>query len=58
MLRLVAAGKSNAAIADELVISRNTVRRHVSNILDKTSAANRGEAVDHAYRKGIIQLPE
>jgi hypothetical protein len=39
-----AAGKSDQQIADELVISLNTVRRHVSNILDKTGAANRNEA--------------
>ena len=44
VLRLLASGKSNQAIADELVISLNTVRRHVSNIFDKTGSANRAQA--------------
>ncbi len=38
VLRLLAAGRSNQRIADELVISINTVNRHVSNIFDKTGA--------------------
>jgi DNA-binding NarL/FixJ family response regulator len=53
VLRLVAAGKSNAEIADELVISVNTVRRHVSNIFDKTGAANRAQATAYAKDHGI-----
>jgi DNA-binding NarL/FixJ family response regulator len=48
VLRLVSAGKSNQEIAAELVISINTVRRHVSNIFDKTGAANRAQAVAYA----------
>jgi DNA-binding CsgD family transcriptional regulator/pimeloyl-ACP methyl ester carboxylesterase len=44
VLRLIAAGKSNQQIATDLVISVNTVLRHVSNILAKTGAANRTEA--------------
>ncbi len=46
VLRLIASGKSNQQIADELVISVNTVIRHVSNIFAKTGAANRTEAGD------------
>jgi DNA-binding NarL/FixJ family response regulator len=53
VLRLLAAGKSNAQIADELVISINTVNRHVSNIYAKTGAANRAEAATYAARHGI-----
>ena len=53
VLRLVAAGKSNQQIADELVISLNTVRRHVSNIFDKTGAANRVEAATYARDHGL-----
>jgi len=53
VLRLVAAGRSNQQIADELVISLNTVRRHVSNIFDKTGVANRVEATTYAARNGI-----
>jgi DNA-binding CsgD family transcriptional regulator/pimeloyl-ACP methyl ester carboxylesterase len=48
VLRLVARGKSNQEIADELVISRNTVQRHVSNLFDKTGVANRAQAVAYA----------
>jgi DNA-binding NarL/FixJ family response regulator len=53
VLRLLAAGKSNQQIADELVISRNTVRRHVSNLFDKTGVANRAQAVAYARDHGI-----
>jgi pimeloyl-ACP methyl ester carboxylesterase/DNA-binding CsgD family transcriptional regulator len=54
VLRLVAAGRSNQQIAQELVISENTVKRHVSNILDKIDAANRAEATAFAARQGIL----
>jgi ATP/maltotriose-dependent transcriptional regulator MalT len=54
VLRLVAAGKSNAQIADELVISLNTVQRHVGNILSKTGLANRTQAASYAHRAGIV----
>jgi DNA-binding NarL/FixJ family response regulator len=53
VLRLVAAGKSNQQIADELVISRNTVRRHVSNVFDKTGVANRAQAAVYAKEHGL-----
>jgi pimeloyl-ACP methyl ester carboxylesterase/DNA-binding CsgD family transcriptional regulator len=53
VLRLIAAGKSNAQIADELVISQNTVIRHVSNIFAKIGAANRAEAASYATRNGL-----
>jgi DNA-binding CsgD family transcriptional regulator/pimeloyl-ACP methyl ester carboxylesterase len=53
VLRLVSAGKSNQEIADELVISRNTVRRHVSNIFDKTGVANRARAMVYARDHGL-----
>jgi DNA-binding CsgD family transcriptional regulator len=53
VLRLIAAGRSNPQIADELVISLNTVQRHVSNILAKTGLANRAEAASYATRNGL-----
>jgi DNA-binding CsgD family transcriptional regulator/pimeloyl-ACP methyl ester carboxylesterase len=53
VLRLVAQGKSNQQIADELVISLNTVRRHVSNVFDKTGVANRAQAVIYARDHGL-----
>ena len=53
VLRLVAAGKSNQQIADELVISVNTVNRHVSNIFDKIGVANRAQATAYAKDHGL-----
>jgi DNA-binding NarL/FixJ family response regulator len=53
VLRLLAAGRSNQQIADALVISLNTVRRHVSNIFDKTGAANRAQAAFYARDHGL-----
>ena len=44
VIRLIALGRTNQQIADELVISLHTVARHVANIFDKTGAANRTEA--------------
>jgi DNA-binding CsgD family transcriptional regulator/pimeloyl-ACP methyl ester carboxylesterase len=53
VLRLLAAGRSNQQIADDLVISPNTVRRHVSNIFDKTGVANRAQAAVYARDNGL-----
>ena len=44
VLRLIVARKSNREIAEELVISVNTVFPHVSNIFGKTGTSNRAEA--------------
>jgi DNA-binding CsgD family transcriptional regulator/pimeloyl-ACP methyl ester carboxylesterase len=54
VLRLLAAGKSNAQIADELVISQNTVIRHVSNIFAKINVANRAQAAVYAKEQRLI----
>ena len=54
VLRLVAAGKSNREIGEDLFISVSTVVHHVSNILSKTSAANRTEAATYAAQRGLI----
>jgi LuxR family maltose regulon positive regulatory protein len=48
VLTLLAAGKSNQEIADELVVVRDTVKKHVGHILDKLGAANRTQAVARA----------
>jgi Bacterial regulatory proteins, luxR family len=53
----VAAGRSNQAIAAELVITIDTVKRHVTHILGKLGAANRTEAVARARALGLIPLP-
>jgi DNA-binding CsgD family transcriptional regulator len=54
VLRRVAAGRTNQQIADELVISLNTVARHVSNIFGKTGVANRAEAASYAHSRGLV----
>ncbi len=54
VLRLLAAGKTNQAIADELVLSLNTIARHVSNLYAKARAANRAEATSYAHRHGLV----
>jgi DNA-binding CsgD family transcriptional regulator len=54
VLRLIAAGRSNAQIAGELVISLNTVQHHVSSILDKTATASRTEAAAYAHRHALV----
>jgi DNA-binding NarL/FixJ family response regulator len=54
VLRLIAAGRSNQQIAEALVISVNTVQRHVSNIFAKTGSGNRTEAAGFARDHGIV----
>jgi adenylate cyclase len=54
VLRLVAAGKRDAEIADALVISPHTVHRHVNHIFAKTGAANRVEVAAYARRHGLV----
>jgi DNA-binding CsgD family transcriptional regulator len=54
VLRLVARGRSNPDIAEELVLSVNTVTRHVSNIFDKTTSANRVELARYAFQRGLV----
>ena len=58
VLSLIAAGRSNQQIADELVISINTVGRHVSNIFAKASMANRTEAAAYALQRGLSAAPK
>ena len=53
VLQLIALGRTNQEIANELVISLNTVTNHVKNILGKTGSANRTEAANYAFRQGI-----
>jgi DNA-binding NarL/FixJ family response regulator len=54
VLRLVADGKSNKAIAAELVISERTARTHVSNILGKIGVSSRTQAALLALRSGLV----
>ncbi len=54
VLRLLAKGSSNREAADSLGISENTVRIHVSRILDKLGAADRTQAVLLALQHGLV----
>ena len=54
VLRLLAGGMSNRQIADALVISPNTVARHVRHIFAKTGSSNRVEATNYAHRHGLV----
>lgn len=54
VLRLVASGQSNKAIAAQLCISERTVDRHVSNILTKIDAASRSAATAFAYQHDLV----
>lgn len=54
VLRLLVLGRTNQQIADELVISVNTVLRHVTHIYHKIGAANRAEAAAYASRNGLL----
>lgn len=56
VLRLVAQGRTNQQIADELVVSEWTVRTHVRNILAKLHLANRTQATLYALREGLAAL--
>ena len=53
VLRLVAAGKSNRAIAGELVISEHTVARHLQNIFAKLDVTSRSAATAFAFEHGL-----
>jgi DNA-binding NarL/FixJ family response regulator len=54
VLRLVAAGKTNKAIATELSLSERTIDRHVGNILTKLDVPSRAAAAAHAYRYQLL----
>ena len=54
VLRLVAAGETNKAIAAELVLSDRTVDRHVSNIFTKLSVSSRAAATAYAYEHQLV----
>ena len=56
VLQLIAAGNPNKLVADRLLITEDTVKAHVKNILSKLSANDRTHAVTIAIKRGIIDL--
>jgi two-component system response regulator NreC len=55
VLELLAAGKTNDNIAEQLAISHHTVARHRENLMRKLNLHSRSELVKYAIRKGIIE---
>jgi LuxR family maltose regulon positive regulatory protein len=55
VLAMLAAGQSNHAIARELVVTLDTVKKHVSHVLGKLGPATRTEAVARARQLGLIR---
>ncbi len=53
MLRLLAAGRTNREIAEDLVLSEKTVENHLTSIYGKIGATNRATATAFAIRHGI-----
>ena len=54
VLRLLAEGRTNQAIARELVVTLDTVKKHVTHVLGKLGAVNRTEAVHHGRELSLI----
>lgn len=54
VLRLIAEGATNKEIADELVLTVNTVKKHISNIFEKLHASNRTQAIARARELNLV----
>lgn len=55
VVRLVARGRSNAGIANELLLSESTVKVHMSNILRKLELKNRSQVTSYAIRNRLVE---
>jgi NarL family two-component system response regulator LiaR len=58
VLALMVTGMNNSEIADKLVVSRSTIKYHVSNILSKLQATTRTEAVAYALQQNLVAYPK
>jgi|HubBroStandDraft_6_1064221.scaffolds.fasta_scaffold32357_2 two-component system NarL family response regulator len=56
VLRLLAAGKANRAIADALSISEGTVKIHITHLYEKLGVTSRTTAISTAVRRGLVRL--
>jgi DNA-binding NarL/FixJ family response regulator len=54
VLRLVATGATNRAVAAELFLSEKTVARHLSNMFTKLGVSSRSAATAYAYEHGLV----
>ena len=54
VVRLVAAGKTNRAVADELYLSEKTVERHLSNVFVKLAIRSRAALTAYAYEHALV----
>jgi DNA-binding NarL/FixJ family response regulator len=54
VLALVATGKTNRAIADDLFVTESTIARHVSNIFTKLGLSSRSAATAYAYEHDLV----
>ena len=54
VLRLLAAGRPNLAIAEELVVTLDTVKRHITHLFGKLGATNRTQAAARARELGLL----
>ena len=57
VLRLLAEGRDNAAIADKLVVTKRTVQNHISNLYGKLGVTSRTEAMLYAIQHGLVEVP-
>jgi len=53
VLALIASGRTNAQIADTLVVSPSTVKTHINNVFAKIGVRDRAQAVKYAYNRGL-----
>jgi DNA-binding NarL/FixJ family response regulator len=58
ILALIASGRANKEIAASLAVSEDTVKRHVSHILEKLDVNDRAQATAEAIRRGIIKMAD
>lgn len=58
VLKLLTTDATNREIAENLFITENTVKIHVSNILEKLNLRNRREAANYARRQGLVPTPD
>jgi DNA-binding NarL/FixJ family response regulator len=57
VVEVVARGRTNRQVGEELFISDPTVRHHLCTIFDKLGVASRGELIVYAYRHGLADIP-